>query len=288
MAAVVMITLAGVLGWSAPAGATWSIVASDDASGQVGAALASCLPADILGDPNRPLTPVVLVPGAAAAVAQAAVNLDAPPRIRELVAAGASPTEIVDDLASPSFDEVPEIRQYAAVRLDGGAAAITGSGTEPVALDRSGPGVSVQGNLLTSEQVVTRTYDRFEEVRRGGSDLATALVEGLAAGSEAGGDRRCGDQTALFAQVVVAEPGDPAAEPSYLLTVTVDEGDGQNPVPVLVEAHRSGRRGLIEAGLAPPGSGNVVRIVVLVLAAIALLAAVIVFRRGLGSMAARR
>lgn len=277
-----------LLGSSGPAAATWSIAATDPETGQIGAAIASCVPVAVLGDESKPLVPIVLVPGEAVAVTQAALNLDAPARIRELVAADATPAEIVDDLMSPLFDEVAALRQHAVVRLDGEAAAGSGAETLPVAAAETATAVSVQGNLLVSEAVVTDTLGRYQAARGAGADLATGLVEGLLAGSQAGGDRRCEEQTALFAQIVVAEPGDAPDAPSTLLTVSVDEGDGHNPVVVLAEAHQAGRSGVIDAGTAPAGSGRVVRTVVLALALVAIVVAAAVFRRGLGSVAARR
>ena len=51
----------------------------------------------------------------------------------------------------------------------------------------------------------------------------------MLAGSQAGGDSRCGDQTALFAHIAVTQ------EDGSLLTytTTVAEGDGRNPVELL-------------------------------------------------------
>lgn len=293
---MVAATAVGLAVGSQPAGATWSIVAGDEATGQVGAAIASCVPIDVVGDPNRVLVPVVVVPGRAVAVTQAALNLEAPDRIRELVAAGATPAEIVSDLTDPEHDPLADLRQHAVVGLGQGVAAATGHGTEAVALDRTVDGVAagsadtvaVQGNLLVSEAVVDDTLAAYLVSRDQGDDLATGLVRALVAGSQAGGDRRCGDQTALFAQVVVADPGDDPGAPRFLTTTIVDQGDGQNPVQLLAQAHDQGRHGFIDAGTAPAGSGGRFQTLALVVAAIGAVVAVVVFRRGLGSVAARR
>ena len=277
-----------VLLWPAAAGATWSIVAVDDETLEVGVAIASCVPADILGSPGEPLAPVVLMPGEGAAVTQGQLNLAAPARIRELVAAGAAPADIIDDLTGPEFDEVADLRQHALVTLTGEGAAYTGDGTSPEALDQQRPDVSVQGNLLADRAVVGDAADRFEAEREAGADLATALARALAAGSEAGGDRRCPDTTALFAQVAVAGPDDDPLAPSRLVTVTIAEGDADNPVILLAEAVDGGRNGWIDAAGEPSGTGGLVRLVVLVAAAVALVGGGWVFLRGLGSVRARR
>ena len=227
-----------------PAAATWSIVAADPETGEVGAAIASCVPAEVLGVLDQPLVPIVLTPGTSAAVTQAQLNVEAPQRIAELTATGATPTEIVDALTDPDFDELAPIRQHAIAATTGEVAAFTGADTNPEALDARGDAVAVQGNLLADASVVDDALARFELDRAAGASLADALVAALAAGSSAGGDRRCDEQTALFAQVAVAGPDDDAAMPSTLLTVVVDEGDGQNPVELLLAAYGDGARAL--------------------------------------------
>ena len=287
-ARIVVAAVLGLLLLASPAAATWSIVAVDSETGEVGAAIASCVPAEVLGQPDQPLVPLVLIPGQAVAVTQAQLNLDAPARITKLIAAAATPDEIIADVVGEEFDEVASLRQHAVVALPAEVAAFTGSDTEPVSLDRQAPGVSVQGNLLVAPDVVDETLSEFVLARQNGIGLASALVEGLLAGSEQGGDRRCGPQTALFAQVVVARPGDSPHAPSIVLTVTVSQGDGQNPVQLLAEAQRQGRTGLLEAGEPPAGSAGLFRSLALVVAAAALLCGALIFKRGLGSTASRR
>jgi len=275
----------GVL--AAPAGATWSIVAVDPDTGDVGAALASCVPAEILGSPDQPLVPIILVPGKLAAVTQGQLNLDVPERVQELAAAGVGPADIVDDLTSPAFDEAASARQHA-IASTAGVAAFSGDQLQPEALDRQGPYASAQGNLLASPEVVDAALAAFDSAITADDSLADALVAGLQAGSGEGGDRRCPDQSALFAQVVVARPGDDPAQPATLLTVTVNQGDGQNPVTVLADAMADGRSGLIDARRRDGGGGTLVQVVVLVMATLLGLAGFLAFRRGMGSTRARR
>lgn len=279
--------LALILLLAAPAGATWSVVAVDPETGEVGAALASCVPPSILGRPDTPLVPIVLVPGEGAAVTQGELNLAAPDRIIELVKAGATPAQIVDDLVRPEFDPAAPTRQHAVVST-AGAAAYSGTELSPEALDRQSAAVSAQGNLLVSDEVVASALTGFEDSRAGGADLRDALVAGLVAGSGQGGDRRCPDQTALFAQLAVARPGDEPDHPTTLVTVTVDQGDGQNPVTLLAEAVTQGRSGLIEAGTGRSGLGRLVQIGALLAATAMAAGGVVLLRRGLGSTRARR
>lgn len=270
-----------------PAAATWSIVAVDQETGEVGAALASCVAAEVLGSPERPLVPLILQPGTSVAVTQGQLNLDVPARVGELTAAGAGPERIIAALTSTDFDPVPQLRQHAVVDLTGEGAAFTGAEAGPVALDAQGPGVSVQGNLLTSPAVVADALSGFLAARDDGARLADALVAGLLAGSDAGGDVRCGPQTALFAQLVVAGPGDPADSPGLVLTVTVDEGDGQNPVGLLADARAAGSRGVVDGGRAAP-SGRGFRSIVIVAAVVMVIGGGLALWWGLGSVAGRR
>lgn len=278
---------AGLLFLATPAGATWSIVAVDPETGEVGAALASCVPAAILGEPSSTLVPIVLVPGLGAGVTQGEFNAAAPDRISELLRAGVEPGAVVADLTRPDFDAAASGRQHAVV-TPAAAAAYTGADLAPEALDRQRSNVSVQGNLLVSDDVVTATLEAFDDTRRTGASLSAALVAGLDAGAGHGGDRRCPDQTALFAQVAVARPGDDPQHPTTLITVTVDQGDGQNPVTLLADAMADGRSGLIEAGTGQSGLGRVVQIAALVAATAMAVGGVVLVRRGLGSTRARR
>ncbi len=273
---------------SRPAAATWSLVAVDQATNEVGVAIASCVPADVLGDPERPLVPVVLRPGLGAAVTQGQLNLEAPDRLVVLTDAGVAPAGIIDDLTTADFDELAHLRQHAVASLSGEVAAFTGDQNGETALDAQGAGVSVQGNLLVSESVVADALDAYLSGRRAGLPLAQGLVDGLVAGAEAGGDRRCDDQGALFAQVAVAGPNDDPAEPAILLTVVVDPGDGQDPVVLLADAFAEGRRGLVDAGEGTDGAGQVVLALALAVGVAMLAGGAYALRRGIGSISARR
>ena len=141
-------------------------------------------------------------------------------------------------------DDAPEDRQFGVVVLGGGGAGWTGADTFDVALDRRGQsgGVAAQGNILVSGDVVLSSIEAFE---RSNGDLADRLVVALVAGADAGGDSRCGDQTATSAALIVARPGDAAysntevgvfgvdpeehAVPSIFVSVLVREGGERAP-----------------------------------------------------------
>jgi uncharacterized Ntn-hydrolase superfamily protein len=203
---------------AAPAGATWSIVAVDPETREVGAAGASCiLDSQVIAE---------VVPGRGAAVAQAFTNPDAGPRLRADLAAGKTAAAAVSAVTSRWFDSfvgapTANLRQYGVATLVSAdePANFTGRWTVSWSGARAAPGVSVQGNSLRGPEVVDRALAAFRAEGRGCQPtLADRLIAGLAAGSAAGGDRRCvAGLSALSAFVFVAGPGDPADRPRLQL-----------------------------------------------------------------------
>jgi len=228
---VAAITGALTLGLAAPASATWSMVVADDETGQVGAAVASCVdisPVAAFSNDDGSLDLLAIVPGVGAGASQANFNYDAPDLMRTRLQEGASAAAIIEELISPEFDADAQERQHAVITLANAAApeAFTGSGDLPWAGSTSADGVSAQGNILVSEAVVDDAVQAYLETD---GTMQQRLAAGMLAGSRAGGDSRCGDQTALFAHIAVAQ------EDGSLLvyTTTVAEGDGRNPVELL-------------------------------------------------------
>jgi hypothetical protein len=73
--------------------------------------------------------------------------------------------------------------------------------------DRSAADVLVQGSLLAGPEVLDRTLTAVQQARAAGKPMDEVLMAGLSAGSEAGGDSRCGAQRATAAFLAVAECG---------------------------------------------------------------------------------
>lgn len=281
MAAAMMVVVAVVAVGAGPAAATWSIIAVDPETGEVGAAMAACSPVAALGEPDEVPAPLVLVPGRGVAVAQGSVDPNDLDQLRAMLAdpATVDAEAVIVAVTADNDPELQSVRQYAVV-VDGSVAAFDGPQTEAAASVVTGAEVAAQGVTLASAEVVDATLAAYVEARAGRASLADALVEALQAGSSAGGDRRCGEQTALFAHMSVASPGEDGVLPARLLTVTVDEGDGQNPVALLVAANSDGRTGWVDAGLRSPTtlSRRLVLAVGVAMAAIS----VLVIRRGMG------
>ena len=217
---------------------TFSVVARDAVTGQLGGAVASKFLA-VGGMVLHARADVGVV------ATQALANLSYGPRGLALLAAGVRPTQAVEALTSS--DELPERRQVALVDATGRTAAHTGSGCMPWAGDVAGDGFSCQGNILVSRAVV----DAMADVMRGRLDLRLAerLVAALAAGQAAGGDSR-GQQSAGV--VVVSRDGGYGGGSDRLVDLRVD--DHATPLvelqrlvslhsPVLRQAARGGHGG---------------------------------------------
>jgi uncharacterized Ntn-hydrolase superfamily protein len=171
--------------------ATFSIVAADPKTHQVGVAVAS-----------RFFAVGSVVPwaraGSGALATQAFANTSFGPYGLVLMQQGLDAKTIVKNLLAG--DDQPERRQLGVVTADGGAAAHTGSGCTPWAGQRTGNGYAIQGNILRGEGVVEAMERAYLDTP---GSLARRLHTALAAGDAAGGDAR-GHQSAAL---VVARPG---------------------------------------------------------------------------------
>ena len=101
-------------------------------------------------------------------------------------------------------DDSPDDRQAGLVDQEGGGAAHTGAGCFPWAGHRVGPGVTVQGNVLTGPEVLAAMLESWEATQDE-PELARRLLAALRAGDRAGGDRRGRQSAALL--VVREEAG---------------------------------------------------------------------------------
>ena len=166
--------------------ATFSIVARDSVSGELGVAVAS-----------RFFAVGTVVPWAKAdigAVAtQAFANTSFGWRGLELLEKGGSPEDIVKSLLSNDTD--PERRQVGIVAADGSSATYSGKECLPWAGGRHGRNYAVQGNILAGEAVVAGMERAFLHTN---GTLADRLYAALVAGEANGGDARGKQSAALI------------------------------------------------------------------------------------------
>jgi uncharacterized Ntn-hydrolase superfamily protein len=165
---------------------TFSIVARDSVTGELGIAVAS-----------RFFGVGVVVPWAKAEVGavatQSYANTTFGWRGLELLEEGATPEEIVEILVKD--DDDPQRRQFGIVSADGKSATYTGAKCLAWAGGRNGPDYAIQGNILASEEVVAAMEKTFLESE---GTLAERLYAALLAGEQKGGDSRGKQSAALL------------------------------------------------------------------------------------------
>lgn len=195
---------------------TYSIVAHDPHTGELGVAIQSHFfgVGRIAGWARA---------GVGAVVTQAAAEKAHGPAGLDLLAAGRSPEEAVDELMAG--DPGRESRQLAMVAADGAAAAFTGEACLAQCGHCTREHVSAQGNMLVSDQAwdaMAGAYDVAD------GDLAERLLAALDAAEATGGDAR-GVQSASL--LVVGGPQTDRPWDGVLVDVRVD--DDTDPLPEL-------------------------------------------------------
>lgn len=165
---------------------TFSIVARDSVTGELGVAVAS-----------RFFAVGSVVPwaksGIGAVATQSYANTTFGPRGLDLMEAGATPQEAIDILIRS--DDRPTRRQVGMVDADGNSATYTGSECLSWAGGRHGANYAVQGNILAGEAVVAGMEKAFLETQ---GTLADRLYAALLAAEANGGDARGKESAAIL------------------------------------------------------------------------------------------
>ncbi|RRB07365.1 DUF1028 domain-containing protein [Larkinella rosea] len=218
-------TLFLLLIFSLPSYATWSIIIVDPKTGKIGIAGASCT-YNCYGIGE-------IVPGKGAIIVQAMSHKGARQKGLAMIRAGASPEQIITSLKDPAFDY--EKQQYAVVTLNHPDASGTYTGTETHSFNGAltAFGVSVQGNTLTSDNELRFILDAVLKGQKEALPIDEILMRALVAGSEAGGDKRCGDQRATSAFIMVAKSDDKPHKPYLSLQFFGQKRGGMNAVLLL-------------------------------------------------------
>jgi len=197
---------------TSPTSGTFSIVAFDPKTGDLGVAVAS-----------RVLAVGAVVPyaqaGVGAIATQAFANTTYGPKGLALLRKGLTPEQVLKRLLAEDKDR--EHRQVGIVDAKG-RAAFTGKKCLPWAGHLVGKGYAVQGNILAGEQVVKAMAQAFENTK---GELAERLMAALEAGESAGGDAR-GKQSAAL--LVVRKGGGYGGFDDRYIDLRVDD----HPEPV--------------------------------------------------------
>jgi uncharacterized Ntn-hydrolase superfamily protein len=198
-----------------PASATFSIVAIDPVTGDLGIAVAS-----------RYFAVGAVVPwadaGVGAVATQAGVNVGYGPRALELLRQGLSAQQVMDRLFAEDTFPGKDGRQIAIVDAKGNIAVVTGDAANAWRGHVRGKTWSAQGNILVGQQVVEAMGRAFDATN---DELAEKLFAALKAGDDAGGDSR-GRQSASI--LVVRKAGGRNTNNDRYVFVNVD--DHQDPM----------------------------------------------------------
>ena len=208
---------------------TFSIVAVDTVTGEIGSAGASCVGA-IYGVGAFILSDVI--EGIGAIHTQAAYLPQNQQNAHNRMLEGLSPQEIIDWLVANDAQGNPTIRQYGIVDLthNGESAAYTGVNCSDYKNHVTGPGYAIQGNILLGQIIIDTMRTAFLNTE---GPLADRLMATLQAAKIVGADTRCASRNTSSESgfVKVVRIGD--GNSSYLKIVVPDTPSGTDPIDVL-------------------------------------------------------
>jgi uncharacterized Ntn-hydrolase superfamily protein len=168
---------------------TWSIIARDSTTGQIGIAVATRFFAVGARVPH-------IAPGIGGVATQALVNpyygIDGVKLLRE----GREPREVVDALIAT--DDGREARQLHIMDITGRIAAHTGAECVDWCGHIQGDNFSLAGNMLAGAAVLDDTAQAF--IANASLPFAQRLIVAMKAGEAAGGDKRGKQSAALVIQ----------------------------------------------------------------------------------------
>ena len=206
--------------------ATFSILAMDTATGEIGGAVQS----RVFSVGNGVLWAEA---GVGAAATQAIVDVSYGPQAIELLKKGLSAEQVVKQVWANDPDPRPadwskEGRQFAVIDAKGNVFAYTGPKATEWAGHKSctasGALCTAQGNILAGAAVVDSMVAGYE--RTAGQHISLRLQEALEGGQRAGGDKR-GMQSA--AMLIVKKNGGVWLNNDVVLRLQVDD----NPEPIV-------------------------------------------------------
>lgn len=184
---------------------TFSIVAVDPVTGEIGSAGATCIAAE---DGAQAVSAIVL--GVGAIHTQSFWDPRNQNNATDRMQNGDSPQQIMDWLVANDIANDASQRQYIAVDLNQGSprsAGFTGSDCFREFIHVTGPNYAIAGNILISEEVVTDMETAF--VNTNGS-LADKLMAAMQGAKRPGADERCLNNgiSSASAFIRVADPSD--------------------------------------------------------------------------------
>jgi len=213
---------------------TFSIVAVDSVTGEVGSAGASCV--NLIPYPNMTNHFLgELFPSVGAINCQAYYLESNQVNARNRMNEGMTPSEIITWLEENDVQNNPHQRQYGIVAMVDGSpesAGYTGVNTDDYKNHVNGANYSIQGNILLGQMVLDSMEAQF---LRAEGDLACKLMAALQGAKMVGADTRCtsNGSSSLFSFIKVAQPEDIFGSPSFVLGLRTASNAGIEPIDSL-------------------------------------------------------
>jgi uncharacterized Ntn-hydrolase superfamily protein len=211
---------------------TFSILAYDSITGEIGGAGASCV--DLYLYPFLTNHFIIeLFPDTGAIATQAAYTQLNQNITRQRMRAGDRPSELLAYMYNN--DNNPEVRQYGVLRKVNDtilAAAFTGTNCTDFKNHITGPNYTIHGNILLGQHILDSMEAGF--LRSEGS-LACKLMAAMRGARVVGADTRCAsnNSSSLFAFLKVTLPTDTFDKPSFLISLKTHNGDSIEPIDSL-------------------------------------------------------
>lgn len=189
---------------------TFSIVAVDTLTGEIGGAGASCI--DESAIPGGVLIISDIIPGRGSIHTQSYWNATNQANAHNRMLEGMSPQEIIAWLVANDVQNNPQVRQYGIVDVDENghprSAAFTGTNCINYKNHIIGPNYTIQGNILLGQYILDSMEARFLNTE---GTLAEKLMAALQGANVPGADTRCLNErtSSRSAFIRVAKPDDP-------------------------------------------------------------------------------
>lgn len=212
---------------------TFSIVAVDTVTGEIGSAGASCIDGSQIEGGALIISDVI--PGRGAIHTQSYWNSTNQQNAHSRMVEGMSPEEIIQWLSTHDAQNNPAVRQYGIVDFDSAGHARSAGFTGVNCMDYknhiTGPNYAIQGNILLGQQILDSIESRFLNTE---GSFAQKMMAALQGANVVGADTRCTNNgtSSLSAFIRIARPGDQAG--SFYCDLNVPEvPEGMEPIDSL-------------------------------------------------------
>lgn len=212
---------------------TFSIVAVDTITGEIGSAGASCIDESQIEGGALIISDVI--PGRGGIHTQSYWNSTNQQNAHARMVEGMSPQEIIDWLSTHDSQNNPAVRQYGIVDFDpdghARSAAFTGVNCLNYKNHIIGPNYAIQGNILLGQQILDSIEARFLNTE---GSFAEKMMAALQGAKVPGADIRCTENgtSSLSAFIRVAHPADTAG--SFYCDLNVPSvPEGMEPIDSL-------------------------------------------------------